>query len=88
MIDVKHAVDAASNFLVGLYANNTVADVRLEEVELSEDDKHWLITLSFQSIAGPSLGIFNKRQYKVFKVDADTGKVVSMKIRELSHATP
>jgi hypothetical protein len=87
MIDVKQAAQSASNFIVGLYANETVSDVRLEEVELSEDGKYWLITLSFP--APSNLGriiLGTNRQYKIFKVDADTGAVVSMKIREVSDA--
>jgi hypothetical protein len=87
MIDVKQAAQSASNFIAGLYSNETISDVRLEEVELSEDGKHWLITLSFPLPA--SLGVMylgGARQYKLFKVDANTGEVLSMKIRDVSHA--
>jgi hypothetical protein len=88
MIDVKQAAQSASNFINGLYSNETISDVRLEEVELSEDGKYWLITLSFPLPA--SLGVVylggGGRQYKLFKIDADTGEVLSMKIRDVSNA--
>jgi hypothetical protein len=90
MIDVKQAVEAAANFIAGLYnvANFTT---RLEEVELSEDGNYWLITLSFAFSVSADLGALlsaPRRQYKVCKVDANTGQVLSMKIRELEHAAP
>jgi len=88
MIDVKQAAQAASDFISGLYSSETISDVRLEEVELSEDEKYWLITLSFPLPS--SLGVVylggGGRQYKLFKVDADTGEVLSMKIRDVTHA--
>jgi hypothetical protein len=92
MIDVKQAAQSASEFVGELFPANTVSDVRLEEVELSEDGSHWLITLSFPppaSLSRGSSGPFGvsspaPRQYKIFKIKADTGEVQSMKIRELS----
>lgn len=87
MIDVKQAAQSASDFITGLYSNETISDVMLEEVELSEDGKYWLITLSFpapSSSVHPILGIKGRR-YKIFKVDTATGEVLSMKIRELQH---
>ncbi len=87
MIDVKQAAQLASNFIVGLYSDETISDVLLEEVELSEDSKYWLITLSFPAPASSVnaiLGIRGRR-YKIFKVDTETGEVLSMKIRELQH---
>jgi len=65
----------------------------LEEVEFSEDERFWLITLSYQikaepapKAAVPSMAAFfgptSMTKYKVFKVDAQSGKVVSMKIRK------
>jgi hypothetical protein len=88
MIDVKQAAQSASNFVTGLYSDRTISDVRLEEVELSEDGRYWLITLSFPppaSSVNSMLGI-GRRDYKIFKVDRDSGEVLSMKIRELQHA--
>lgn len=86
MIDVKQAAQLASNFITGLYPEQTISDVRLEEVELSEDEKYWLITLSFPAPPNSSvLNLGGRRQYKIFKVDREGGEVLSMKIRELTH---
>ena len=82
MLDVKEAAQRASAFLAGLYTDQDVSNVQLEEVELSDDGKRWMITLSFPE---PSqLGTFKfRRKYKVFTIDAKTGDVKSMKIREV-----
>jgi hypothetical protein len=82
MIDVKQAVDAASQYLATLYANDPPSNVRLEEVELSEDEKYWLVTLSFSD----TLQVFipPRRSYKLFKINAESGQVQSMKIREVA----
>ncbi len=82
MMDVKQAAKLASEYFSGLYADQGVSNVQLEEVELTEDGKYWLITLSYpvQSEAG---AIFLRRQYKIFKIDTETGEVLSMKIRKV-----
>ncbi len=96
MIDVKQAVKVAAEYLVDLYAPDAFSDVQLEEVELTEDENYWLITLSYKkpmtevNLLGP-IGIMadlakNEKGYKIFKIEADTGKVVSMKIRIVEYA--
>ena len=77
MIEVKKAVQIASEYLTDLYADKSFYDHELEEVELADDEKHWLITLSYATSVVPSVG----RHYKQFKIKADTGQVVAMKIR-------
>jgi hypothetical protein len=49
MIDVKIAVNAAYEYLKSLQdiMASSLPDLRLEEVELSEDQSFWLITLGF-----------------------------------------
>ena len=77
MIDVKTAVRIAHKYLTELYPDDPeVADVRLEEVELGDDNK-WHVTLSFLSAP------FAERTYKQFEIMADDGAVRSMKIRSL-----
>jgi hypothetical protein len=77
MIDVRGAVGKAKDFALDLLAARSV---RLEEVELSEEEEgeFWYITLSW--VDDPVSG----RAYKVFKIKADTGDVVSMKIRAVA----
>lgn len=93
MIDVKQAVKAAAQFAEDVLGPENVRGARLEEVETSEDGGHWLITLGFLSPETPAgrrtafealAGIPEKRDYKLFKVDMETGQVISMKIRVVS----
>ena len=46
-IDVKTAVLVAQNYLQSLQdvMGGNIEDLRLEEVEISEDEKHWFVTL-------------------------------------------
>lgn len=81
MIGVQRAVAAARDFAGDLLGEEKLAGISLEEVELSEEDRYWLITLGF-----PASGRFSElaglgREYKIFKVDAVSGAVSSMKIR-------
>ena len=89
MITVKDAVLSATTAAEEFYIGNRLKDIMLEEVEMSEDGRNWLITLGFyvQDIAAPSLagllqGSQLQRKYKVFTVRGDNGEVVSMKIRD------
>lgn len=84
-VDARAAANAAAEYFKELYP--TVTAFSLEEVELSEDGTHWLITLSFEIPHTQSLGIMAfqppRTKFKVFKVDAKTGRVMAMKIRKL-----
>lgn len=89
IIDVKQAAGLASQYVNNLYAEQMPSPTQLEEVELTEDGKYWLITVSFvprastpieQALSTP------KRVYKLFKINAQTGQMVSMKIRTVDRA--
>ena len=96
MIDVKRAVAAAMEGAKVFYAEQEMRGLQLEEVEKSTDDEDWLVTLSFFvpdpnppvnmiEIAMQSSSLTNKkyeRKYKVFKINAESGTVISMKMRE------
>ena len=87
MISVKQAVEKAAEFAKGLLDDARAGELRLEEVEIIQpaDGKRWLITLSMPQIN--AFGFPSKeREYKTFKVDGETGDVLSMKIRELAGA--
>lgn len=85
LIDARVAAQAASAYFSDLYPN--VSSFSLEEVELSDDGNHWQITLGFDIADGTGMVPFPfrppKTKFKVFKVDAHTGKVLAMKIRKL-----
>jgi hypothetical protein len=79
MIDVKEAADLARKYFLSLHEGRGVYQLALEEVELSNDERYWLITLSYSD--NPILaGV----KYKTFKIDAESGRVFSMKIRAVS----
>ena len=84
MITVKEAVAKAMEFAQAMLAV-PASEILLEEVELGKDGPNdvWLITLSAPGRAGIAV---LSRDYKRFIVRADTGEVVSMKIRELAGA--
>lgn len=92
MINVKDAAKSAAEYFANLYSDQNYSDVLLEEVELTTDEKHWLITLSYAYEPPPSIldqfpaGVPPRpkpRKYKVFKIDSATGNVEAMKIRSL-----
>jgi len=99
-IDVRGAVFAAREYLKSVMALLTeseeqIKDLRLEETELSEDEKYWLITLSYdipvpayrdylRGLIDTSSDVQTKyeRHYKTFKIETQTGQVKSMKVPE------
>ena len=88
MLDVKEAAQRASEYFAGLYADEGVLNVQLEEVELTDDGQYWLITLSYPMIrsgemSGIPINLAFRRKYKVFKIDSRTGEVKSMKMRNI-----
>jgi len=87
MLGVKEAAGIARGSLEELYGKERAP--RLEVTELSQDGKHCYITLSYVVPVEPPdspLDLFPAKQfmreYKSFKIEADSGRVVSMKIRK------
>ena len=110
-IGLKKAVQSVRSYIDehrDILGNN-LDDLRIEETELSEDSKFWLITVSFNREVDPRKkkvyvydplspnSVFSKiqnvadllpqkqtfiieRDYKIFKVNAETGEVLSMKM--------
>lgn len=89
-LDVKQAVEAAKKHAQELYGTS-IGNLLLEEVELVDDT--WRVTLSFIVIDEPleevhqignlfGLPKTHTRHYKEFLINALTGKVLSMKIRQ------
>jgi len=92
MVDVKQAVSKAMSYLKELYRIDQFKDVLLEEVDLSEDNKFWNVTIGFTRVqestsGGPMATLIGqsaefKREYKVFRIDAKTGDLRSMRSRK------
>ena len=88
VIDAKKAVEIAKGYVAAMYQGDEIADLLLEEIELSGGV--WRVTVSFGrldrfaavtnplALMSPYKGV---RNYKVVTIDAKTGYVVSMKIR-------
>jgi len=93
MLNVKEAVQIAVEAAKNLLGENVLTNLELEEVEFSEesDDPHWLITLGFDKKLPTtdlkSLSLLQSfeyaRKYKTFVIDAETGKVKAMKMRQV-----
>lgn len=91
MINVKEAASKAFGFIKELVPEPTGALV--EEVEMDDSKYYWFITISFvvkndNYLTSPltayaSISSEFERKYKTVKIDAISGEIVSMKIREL-----
>ena len=85
LLDARQATESAFKCFRSLFPKLAVSQVTLEEVEASEDGKYWMVTLGFNQSrsSDPLLPDFLRvpmRKLKVFKVNATTGRVLSMKI--------
>lgn len=96
MIDVKEATQVALDYFQEIYSDQAFSNVLLEEVEREKEDgtSYWLITIGFtdenvaereQNVLISNSGLPSRR-YKRFKINAETGEVVSMKIRSVENA--
>ena len=82
-IPAKDAVTAAAAYFTEV--TGYTSGVTVEEIELTEDGKTWLVTLGFvaREERTPVVWLRADKAYKVFSVNAVTGEVTSMKIREV-----
>ncbi len=101
MIDFRQAAKAAFASVQEMFCDpdvsghTKISDMRLEEIERSEDESRWFITVSFlrplttedqRTVLAPFaqvIGADKKRDYKSVEVDASTGEVRAIKIRQL-----
>jgi len=86
MINVKEAAKKAAQYFTDLYQSQ-FTNVLVEEIE--QTGRYWFITLGYDLPnvfnALTQFAANRPRGFKVFKIDADTGEVISMKIREVEH---
>jgi hypothetical protein len=87
-LSVKDAAKIAAAFIRDLLGGDLVS-LRLEEVDTTEDEHGWLITLSFIRGLGEGSGDpfvggpFQDREYKQVEVSKETGAVRAMRIRAI-----
>lgn len=94
-IEVSQAVQAAFEFVKSVIGE-PVLELRLEEVDFSDEHDAWLITISFlrelrddtveigpmvlSSVAKALLAKKYRREYKIVEVDAASGSANRMKV--------
>ena len=83
-ISAKQAVEAALGTCKEVTGHT---DVKVEELEMDAERKHWLVTLAFVELPASHPSILYpdvpQKIFKVFTVDAATGEAVSMKDKPL-----
>lgn len=80
MITVQQAVSATLDYIKQFEKVLPMSGIRLEEFDFDYDDGVWRITMSFTEPQITTL-VTPPRLYKTFSVNAEDGKVMSMKIR-------
>jgi len=92
MIDVKEAVRIAFGYVADLMVDEKIGKIRLEEVERSQNDTEWIVTVSFlrepvplnsgiaaMAAAAALAADRAERAYREVRIEAATGQVISMK---------
>lgn len=94
-MEVKDAIRAAKTYVATVYADESVTNIGLEEIEFDDTTDTWSITIGFsrpwntvrsaQTVLLESFGTKPavRRSFKVVHVDS-SGKIVSMSHRKLA----
>lgn len=93
MVEVQQAVKIAKETFEQLFGDRNYSDVGLEEVEISDDNTVWIVTLGFdEPFPDPRVPFENPltkelgkdviRRFKTIKIDAEMGSLRSLKDRE------
>ena len=92
-MDVKEAAKLAKEYVADLFADEGIANIGLEEIQLESDGHFWKVTVGFSrpwdhgGLATMTLGQKGlRRSYKVLQIDNLTGNVESVKDRILQEA--
>ena len=91
-MEIDELVSKAVGYISSIYGEAASA-VMLEEIERSEDNKQWLITLSLSRKLPPSSTLSPlltessadqfERVYKQIQIHADTGEFLGMTMRQI-----
>ena len=89
-MDVREAVSTAKQNLLELFNSEPISYVGLEEVEFDDETQEWIITISFARLWETTplpIELGGKppkdRDYKVFRIGDNDGRVKSIKDRIL-----
>ena len=82
MIDAREATRISRDYFDAMYDGASMGEVLLEEIELIEEGKYWLVTYGFDwnPTSGTSSIGPGDRKHKAVKLDAENGQMISMKI--------
>lgn len=92
-MNVKEVVTHAKQHVLDLFAEESLTNVGLEEVELDEQANEWVVTIGFSrpwdeprnalaALAAPSA--YARRAYKIVRVSNANGTILSIKNREVT----
>jgi hypothetical protein len=86
-MDVREAVALAKKYVAEVFAEESISDLGLEEVEFDDSSATWLVTIGFWrqwQYPGGLAGAFapKKRDYKVVRISDADKKMISVKNRE------
>ena len=89
-MDVKEAVQAAKEHVAEIFADESIANVGLEEVEFDELNKVWAITIGFSRPWDHSGGVFRaldgtprSRTFKIVRIKDESCRLQSVKHRNV-----
>jgi hypothetical protein len=96
-LEVKDAVAIAIDYVQKLFGREALSNLGLEEVEADRDENLWLVTVGFSRpwdlpkgdasrqalFPLPAPEPQPRRDYKVVRIEANTGKVLSVKNRSV-----
>ena len=89
-MDVKQAVQTAKEHVVELFADESIENVGLEEVEFDELNKVWSITIGFSRFWGRPGALIRAvdggtaRTFKIVRIEDESGRVRSVKHRTVT----
>jgi hypothetical protein len=89
-MNIKEAVSRAKQHIYDLYAEETVANVGLEEVEFDDQYNKWIVTIGFSrpwdeprnALASLAQSPFPRRSYKIIRISDNKDNILSVKNRE------
>ena len=89
-MDVKQAVQTAKEHVVEIFADESIANVGLEEVEFDEMNDVWAVTIGFSRFWGRPGDIIraidgdSARTFKIVRIEDESGRVQSVKHRVIT----
>lgn len=93
-MNVKDAVKKAIDYIADIFESEHPENIGLEEVVLNENDNTWEVTVGFSrpwdhqkgGLLASMQSLNPQRQYKIVKIDNESGEVKSIKIRGITNA--